>query len=220
VPLIQQFALLDDPDLIRLIRMKKNNAAFHELVRRHRRLAHYPLRAGMGERDAVDLLCRKLADCINSYELEHGDELVRVLTVAMQRATLDYLRAQRRQPTDPLTSPDGGELSSSQQPTASESAEDVVIGSASRDDIVNAIQKIENSHQRIILLALAEGATLEEITRDYRRSPKWIDNQYQRAKKQLRLLLPREQWLGRAKHHRRPVVTADEYGEDGSMRAR
>jgi RNA polymerase sigma factor (sigma-70 family) len=205
VPLIGQSDQRTDEDLMREVLVKKNHGAFHELVRRHQGLAFYARREGMGEREAIDLVAKKTADCIHSYRILHGEQFVKVLTTSMQNAAKDYRRSRSRKQIASLSDDtvqrevDGNSFA--------ESAEDDAITTITRDELLSVIESLPNSHERIVLMSLVEGKSSYEIAQDQRRSPKWVDNQYQRAKKHLQMLLPREQWAGRAKHHRRTSDT-------------
>jgi RNA polymerase sigma factor (sigma-70 family) len=201
VPLVGQLSQLSDEDLIREVLIKRKQGAFHELVRRHRSLALYPRRAGMGEQEATDLVAKKTADCISSYKILHGEQFVKVLTTAVQRAAIDYWRANKRRDITSLS--DDTVQREVDDRSSAASAEDDVITTITRDELLSVIESLPNSHERIVLMSLVEGKSSYEIAQDQHRSPKWVDNQYQRAKKHLQALLPREQWAGRAKHHRR-----------------
>lgn len=181
--------LVDCPDheLIRRVCHQHERAAYNELARRYAWLAAGCRRAGMSTSEAIELVNRKLDDCLLSHAVTHGADLRPVLCRSVHHAIIDWARHRQRRPSESL---DALELELDR-------LDALASGSAEADYLDRSVlEACRNSTARLtedewnVFVALFSGWRTSEVAAQLGHNEKWVDNRYQRAKRKLRRALP------------------------------
>ena len=181
--LTERLADCTDRELIQRACHQHERAAYGELLRRYTWLAGRCRRAGMSASEAVELVNRKLDDCVLSSAVTNGADLRPVLRRAVHNAIIDWARHRQRRPSESLEALD----------VDLDRVEELAVGSAEADYLdTNVLLACRDLASRLtpdewsVFYALYSGWRTSEVATLLGRNEKWVDNRYQRAKRKLR----------------------------------